>query len=33
MDAAFYWDLFKETGAPEIYMLYRRMKTEPTQSE
>lgn len=24
MDAAFYWTLFLETGAPEAYLLYRR---------
>ncbi len=24
MDADFYWELFTETGAPEIYLLYRK---------
>lgn len=24
MDAAFFWDLFLETGAPEAYLLYQR---------
>lgn len=24
MDAQFYWDLFCETGAPEIYVLYQK---------
>ena len=24
MDAAFFWDLFMETGAPEAYLLYQR---------
>ncbi len=22
MNAQFYWDLFRETGAPELYVLY-----------
>lgn len=22
MDAAFFWDLFMETGAPEAYLIY-----------
>ena len=28
MDAQSYWELFLETGAPEIYMLYRAQKSE-----
>ena len=28
MDSQSYWELFMETGAPEIYMLYRAQKTE-----
>lgn len=24
MDAAFFWDLFLETGAPEAYLMFRR---------
>ena len=24
MDSTFLWDLFLDTGAPEIYLLYRR---------
>lgn len=24
MNAAFFWELFVETGAPEAYLLYRR---------
>jgi len=24
MDAAFFWTLFLETGAPEAYLLYKR---------
>ncbi len=24
MDAQFYWDLFCETGAPELYVLYQK---------
>ena len=27
MDAAFYWTLFLETGAPEAYLLYRHAVT------
>ena len=23
MDAAFFWELFVETGAPEMYLLYK----------
>lgn len=26
MDAAFFWDLFMETGAPEAYLFYLREK-------
>ncbi len=26
MNAAFFWDLFLETGAPEAYLLYLREK-------
>ena len=26
MDAAFYWDLFMKTGAPEAYLSYLREK-------
>ncbi len=26
MDAAFFWELFMETGAPEAYMLYKQMQ-------
>ncbi len=28
MDSQSYWDLFMETGAPELYMLYRAQKME-----
>ena len=29
MNSAFYWDLFLETGAPEMYLLYQKArKTE-----
>ena len=28
MDAQNYWELFLETGAPEMYMLYRAKKME-----
>lgn len=28
MDAAFFWDLFMETGAPEAYMLYKQKQLE-----
>ena len=28
MDAQSYWDLFMETGAPEMYMLYRAKMLE-----
>lgn len=24
MDAAFFWDLFLETGAPEAYLMFRK---------
>ena len=30
MDAQSYWELFLETGAPEIYMLYRAQIAEDT---
>ena len=30
MDAQSYWKLFLETGAPEIYMLYRAQIAEDT---
>ena len=30
MDSKGYWDLFMETGAPELYMLYRAQKLEET---
>ena len=31
MDAASYWQLFLETGAPEMYLLYHKaLKTEET---
>ena len=33
MDAAFFWDLFIETGAPEAYMFYRQMKAEQERLE
>lgn len=26
MDASYYWDLFVETGAPEVYLLYQKEK-------
>lgn len=26
MDAAFYWQVFLETGAPELYLLYSEAK-------
>lgn len=26
MNSAFYWDLFMETGAPEIYLCYQEAK-------
>ncbi len=26
MEAAFFWNMFMETGSPEAYMLYRHMK-------
>ena len=28
MDAKSYWELFLETGAPEVYLLYRAQKLE-----
>ncbi len=28
MDAAFYWNLFVETGAPEAYLLYAMEKKQ-----
>ena len=28
MDAAFFWNLFMETGSPEVYLLYRRALTK-----
>lgn len=33
MDAAFFWDLFIETGAPEAYMFYKQMQSEQKQLE
>lgn len=30
MDAAFYWNLFVETGAPEAYLLYAMEKKNET---
>lgn len=26
MDAAFFWDLFMETGAPEAYLIYQHQR-------
>ena len=26
MDSAFYWEIFLETGAPEIYLCYQKAK-------
>ena len=26
MDAAFFWDLFMETGAPEAYLIYQHKR-------
>ena len=26
MDSAFYWEIFMETGAPEIYLYYQEAK-------
>ncbi len=28
MDAQFYWKLFEETGAPELYVLYQKSLSE-----
>lgn len=30
MDAALFWDLFMDTGAPEAYLLYLREKKRAT---
>lgn len=30
MNATDYWQLFLETGAPEMYLLYRKNQTEET---
>lgn len=29
MDDQFLWNLFYETGAPELYVLYQRYRKEP----
>jgi len=29
MDAQFYWNLFYETGAPELYLLYQKSLRRP----
>lgn len=29
MDAAFFWDLFMETGAPEAYLIYLHERRKP----
>ena len=31
MDAAFWWQLFLETGAPEAYVLFRRAEKRPAR--
>ena len=28
MQAAFFWELFLDTGAPEVYLFYKRMQRE-----
>lgn len=33
MDAAFFWDLFMETGAPEAYLYYRKHLCQNQESE
>ena len=30
MNPSFYWDLFCETGAPELYLLYQKSMREQT---
>ena len=34
MQAAFYWELFLKTGAPEVYLFYKQMlrETEPVSA-
>jgi len=31
MNADFFWSLFEDTGAPEAYLLYRRMREKPME--
>ena len=33
MDAAFFWDLFLETGAPEAYLLWRGQQEAVCKTE
>ena len=33
MDARNYWELFLETGAPELYLMYREMMEEKHVSD
>lgn len=28
MESALFWELFKDTGAPEAYLLYQRLRRE-----
>lgn len=33
MDAAFFWDLFLETGAPEAYLFYRKFNAKQSSQQ
>lgn len=33
MDAEMIWNLFQQTGSPELYLLYRRIRSETKPSE
>lgn len=33
MDAEMIWDLFQQTGSPELFLLYRRIRNDTKASE